>query len=78
MSDNVGSAISESGILENVGVAFGIASPALSVQTLFPLPVSTSGSVADIWGFQCRPMSGHVGSGISESGVVENVGYPLE
>ncbi len=40
MSDPAGSAISKSGMVENVGVAVGIASPALSVQTLFPLPVS--------------------------------------
>ncbi len=61
-------------MVENVWVAVGIASPALSVQKLFPLPVSTSGSVADILGFQCRPMSGNVGSAISESDIVENVG----
>ena len=64
-------------MVENMGVAVGIASPTLSVETLFPLPVSTSGSVADIWGFQCRPMSGHVGSATSESGVVENVGVAV-
>ena len=74
MSGRIGSAISESDIVENVGVAVEIASPALSVQKLFPLPVSTSGSVADILAFRCRPISGHVVSGISESGVVENVG----
>ena len=39
MSGNVGSAISESGIVENVGVAVGIASLTLSVQLQFPLPV---------------------------------------
>jgi len=43
-----GSAIFESTMVENVGVAVEIASPTLSVQTLFPLPGSTSGSVADI------------------------------
>ena len=48
MSHNVGSVIFGSGAVENVGVAAGIASPALSVQKLFPLPVSTSGFVADI------------------------------
>ena len=48
MSHNVGSVIFGSGAVANVGVAAGIASPALSVQKLFPLPVSTSGFVADI------------------------------
>jgi len=67
MSCNVDSAISESGIVENVGVAFGIGSPALSVQKCFPLPVSASGSVADISGFRCRQMSGNIDSAIFES-----------
>ena len=48
MSDNVGSVIFGSGMVENVGVAVGIASKSVSVQKLFPLPVSTSGFVADI------------------------------
>ena len=39
MSDHVVSGISESGMVENVGVAAEIASPSLSVQKLFPLPV---------------------------------------
>ncbi len=56
----------ESGMVENVVVAVGIASPALVVQKLFPLPVSTSGFVADISGFRCLPMSGLVGSAISK------------
>ena len=34
-----GSAISKSGMVENVGVAVGIASPSVSVQKLFLLPV---------------------------------------
>ncbi len=52
MSDNVGKVIFGSGMVENVGVAVGIASPSVSpsvsVQNLFPIPVSTSGFVADI------------------------------
>ncbi len=48
MSRCVGSAISVSGMVENVGVAVGIALPSISVQKLFLLPVSTSGFVADI------------------------------
>ncbi len=74
MSGRVVSAIFELGIVENAGVAIGIASLTISVQLIFPLPVSTSGSVADISGFRCRPMSGRVGSVIFESGIVENVG----
>ena len=74
MSDNVSSAISESGIVENVGVAVRIASLTLSVRMLFPLSVSTSGSMADISGFRCWSMSGRVGSVFSESGILENMG----
>ena len=48
MSGNVGGVIFRSGIAENVGAAVGIASKSVSVQKLFPLPVSTSGFVADI------------------------------
>ncbi len=42
-------------------------------KCFFPLPVSTSGSVTDISGFRRRPISGRVGSDISESGIVENI-----
>ena len=48
MSGNVGSDITNSGMVAYVGLAVGIASPSVSVQKLFPLPVSTSGVVADI------------------------------
>ena len=48
MSRNVGSEISKSGIVEKVAVAVGIASPFVSVQQLFPPPLTTSGFVADI------------------------------
>ena len=78
MSDNVGSVIFGSGMVENAGVAVGIASLTLAVRVLFPLPVSTSGSVADISGFRCWPRSGRVGSAIFESGIVENVGLAVE
>ncbi len=74
MSDNVGSVIFGSGMVENVGVAVGIASLTLAVRVLFPLPVSTSGFVADILGFRSRPISGCVGCAISWSGTVETVG----
>jgi len=45
MSGCVGSAIAESGVVENMGVAVAIASPSAAVQKLFPLPVSTCGLV---------------------------------
>ena len=77
MSDTVGSAIFGSGVVENVGVAVGIASLTLAVRVLFPLPVSTSGFVADILGFRCPPMSDCVGSAIYRSGTVENVGVAV-
>ena len=48
MSGSVSSDMSKSDMVENVGVAVGIASKSVSVQKLFPLPVSTSGFVADI------------------------------
>ncbi len=60
MSDSVGSVIFGSGMVENVGVAVGIASPFVSVKKLFPLPVSAFGSVADIAVSdvgRCRTMS---------------------
>ncbi len=47
MSDNVRSAISKFGMVANVGIAVGIASPSVSVQKLFQLPVSTSDFVTD-------------------------------
>ncbi len=50
-----------------MGVAVGFASPTVSVQKLFQLPVSTSGFVADIRVFD-------VGNVIFGSTVVENVG----
>ena len=48
MSARVGSDISESGIIDNVGVSVGIASLTLAVRALFPVPVSTSGFVTTI------------------------------
>ena len=56
MSDNVGSVIFWSGMVENVGVAAETASKSISVQKLFLLPVL----VAAISNFGCRPMSDHV------------------
>ena len=76
MSGNARSDISESGMVTNVGVAVGTASPSLSVQSLFLLPVSWP-TINHILPFRGRPMSGNVGSGISESGVVANVGVAV-
>ncbi len=59
---------------ENVGVAAEIASPSLSVQRLVLRPVS----VVAIFRIPCRPTSGQVVSGISESGMVKNVGVAAE
>ncbi len=47
MSDTVGDVIFGSGMVEYMGVAVRIASPSVSVQKLFPLPVFTSGFVTD-------------------------------
>ena len=74
MSDNVGSVIFGSGMVENVGVAAEIALPSFSVQKVFLLPVW----VVAILLSQCRSTSGHVVSGISESGVVAYVGVDVE
>ncbi len=48
MSNNVGSVIFGSGMVENVGVAVGIASSSVSVLKLFPLPISTFGLETDV------------------------------
>ncbi len=69
MSDNVGSVIIGLGIVEDVGVATGIALPSVSVQKLFPLPFS--------WPTFELPMSDNVGSVIFLSGMVENVGVAI-
>ncbi len=49
MSDDVGSVIFWSDMVKNAGVAVEITSPYVSIQKLLPLPVSTSGFVADIY-----------------------------
>ncbi len=71
---NVVTGISESGVVANVGVDVEIASPSLSVQKLFLLPVW----VVAILRFPCRLTSCHVVSSIPESGMVENVGVAAE
>ena len=76
MSGNVGSDISKSSMVANIGVAVGIASLSVSVQKLFLLPVSWP-TINHILPFRGRPMSGNVGSDISESGMVANVGVAV-
>ncbi len=71
MSDHAASAISESGVVENVGAVAGTASKSISVQKSFLPQVLVT---AIFFYFGCRPMSDNVASAISESGVVENVG----
>ncbi len=62
-----GSDISESGLVENAGIAAETASKYVSVKKLFLFPVLVAASL----NFRCRPMSGYVVSAISESGVVK-------
>ncbi len=38
-SDNVDTVIYELGMVENMGIEVGIATPSLTVEKLFPLPV---------------------------------------
>ncbi len=64
-------------ILDNVGIAVGIAAPSLAVQKLFPLPVSAGRHLEFWWStivYQRRSTSDSVPSVKSKSGVVENVG----
>jgi hypothetical protein len=61
-----------------VGVAFEIASSSLSVQKVFLLPVRVVDIRVPDAGSRCRQTSGRVVSGISESGVAENVGVAVE
>jgi hypothetical protein len=70
MLGRVGSVISESEMVENVGVAAGTASKYISVQTLFLLPVL----VAAIFSFTCPSVSGHIVSATSVSGGVKKCG----
>ncbi len=80
MSGRVDSAI-ESGIVENVGVAVGIASLTLSVRVLFPLPVFNSCFHFRFRGRRFRfPMLADVGpcqQCYFESGLVENMGVAV-
>jgi len=48
MTGRAPSVITKFGMVENVELAVEIASPSVSVQKLFPLPVYTSGFVTSI------------------------------
>ena len=74
MPAHVGSVIPESGIAENVRAVDRGTLPAPSVQKLFSLPVC----MAAIFSSGCPPISDHVGSIMTESGVGEMWGYPLK
>ncbi len=67
-------------MVDNVGIAVGIATPSFAVYALFPLPVLLAailnfGSLSSSTNVdQRRPTSGSVLSVKSKSSVVENVG----
>ena len=69
----------KSGVVDNVGIAVGIAAPLFAVQKLFPLPVLLAailnfGSLSSSTNVdQRRPTSGSVLRVKSKSGVVDNV-----
>ena len=68
-------------MVDNVGIAFGIAAPSLAVQKLFPLPVFVGRHLELLWSvivYQRRLASGSVPSVKSKSGVVENVEVAFE
>jgi hypothetical protein len=48
-SGNVRSDIVKSGMVDNVGIAVGIAAPSIAVQKLFPLPVFASRHLEFRW-----------------------------
>jgi hypothetical protein len=69
----------KSGVVDNVGIAVGIAAPSFAVQKLFPLPVLLAailnfGSLSSSTNVnQRRPTSSSVLRVKSKSGVVDNV-----
>ncbi len=73
-SGNVGGDIVKSGMVDNVGVAVGIASPSLAVQKLFPLPVFVGRHLELLWSaivYQRPSASSSVPSVKSKSGVID-------
>ncbi len=80
-SGNVRGDVVKSGMVDNVGIAVGIASPSLAVQKLFPLPVFVGRHLELLWFaivYQRWSVSGSVPSVKSKSGVVEKVGVAFE
>ncbi len=80
-SRNVRDDVVKSGMVDNVGIAVGIAAPSLAVQKLFPLPVFAGRHLEFLWHaivYQRQSTSGNVPSVKSKSGVVENVGVAFE
>jgi hypothetical protein len=68
-------------MVNNVGIAVGIAAPSLAVQKLFPLPVFADRHLEFWWSaivYQRRSTLGSVPSVKSKSGVVENVAVAFE
>jgi hypothetical protein len=82
MSGSADSSISESGMAENMGVEVGIATPSVTGQKLFPLPVFVDRHLEFRWSAivcQRRSTSGSVPSVKLKLGVVENLGVqPLK
>ncbi len=77
MLGNVGGDVVKSGMVDNVGVAVGIAAPSLADQRLFPLPAFAGRHLGCWWSaivYQRRTTSGSVTSVKSKSGVVGCVG----
>ncbi len=80
-SGNVGGDIVKSGMVDNVGLAVGIAAPSTTVHKLFPLAVVASRHLGFWWSaivYQRRSTSGSAPSVKSKSGVVGNVGVAFE
>ena len=80
-SGNVRGDIVMSGMIDNVGIAVGVAAPSLAVQKLFPLPVFARRHLEFWWSiivYQRRSTSDSVPSVKSKSGVVKNVGVAFE
>ena len=73
MSRRVGSATSESGIVENGGIRWNRFASSFRSKV-----ISTSGFMAEMWNSGCRPMAGPVGSDIPGSSMVENVRVAVE
>ncbi len=64
-SSNVRGDVVKSGVVDNVGIAVGIAAPSVAVQNLFPLPVLVGRHLEFLWSaiiYQRQSTSGNVPS----------------